>query len=53
MFDSDTRRAVMDWQEATWQPETGRVDAADMVFNPEPLRIAGEQRIGRCSSSSR
>jgi peptidoglycan hydrolase-like protein with peptidoglycan-binding domain len=46
VFDSDTRRAVMDWQEATWQQKTGRVTRSDMVFNPEPLRIAGDQRIG-------
>ena len=46
VFDGDTRKAVMDWQEATWQHETGRVTRSDMVFNPEPLRIAGEQRIG-------
>jgi peptidoglycan hydrolase-like protein with peptidoglycan-binding domain len=46
VFDSDTRRAVIDWQEATWQQNTGRVTRSDMVFNPEPLRIAGEQRIG-------
>ena len=46
IFDSNTRKAVIDWQEATWQQKTGRVTSADMVFNPEPLRIAGEQRIG-------
>lgn len=46
VFDSDTRRAVMDWQEATWQQKTGRVTRSDMIFNPEPLRVAGEQRIG-------
>ena len=46
VFDSDTRRAVIDWQEATWQLKTGRVTRADMVFNPEPLRVAGEPRIG-------
>ena len=46
VFDDDTRRAVIDWQEATWQLKTGRVTRADMVFSPEPLRIAGEQRIG-------
>jgi peptidoglycan hydrolase-like protein with peptidoglycan-binding domain len=46
VFDSDTRRAVMDWQEATWQQQTGRVTRSQMVFNPDPLRIAGDQRIG-------
>jgi hypothetical protein len=46
VFDNDTRRAVMDWQEATWQQKTGRVTRSEMVFNPEQLRIAGEQRIG-------
>jgi peptidoglycan hydrolase-like protein with peptidoglycan-binding domain len=46
VFDGDTRRAVVDWQEATWQQKTGRVTRSDMVFNPEPLRIASEQRIG-------
>jgi peptidoglycan hydrolase-like protein with peptidoglycan-binding domain len=46
LFDSDTRRAVMDWQEATWQQQTGRVTRSQMVFNPDPLRIAGDQRIG-------
>ncbi len=46
VFDSVTRRAVIDWQEATWQQNTGRVTRSDMVFSPEPLRIAGEQRIG-------
>jgi peptidoglycan hydrolase-like protein with peptidoglycan-binding domain len=46
VFDSDTGKAVMDWQEATWQEQTGRITRADMVFSPEPLRIANEQRIG-------
>jgi hypothetical protein len=46
VFDSDTRRAVIDWQEATWQQKAGRVTRAEMVFNPEPLRIAADQRIG-------
>jgi peptidoglycan hydrolase-like protein with peptidoglycan-binding domain len=46
VFDNDTRRAVLDWQEATWQPETGRVTRADMVFSPEPLRVSNEQRVG-------
>jgi peptidoglycan hydrolase-like protein with peptidoglycan-binding domain len=46
VFDSDTRLAVMDWQEATWQQQTGSVTRSDIVFHPEPLRIAGEQRIG-------
>ena len=45
-FDSDTRRAVLDWQEATLQPETGKVTRAEMVFSPEPVRIAGELRLG-------
>ena len=46
VYDSVTRRAVLDWQEATWQPETGRITLADMVFHPTPLRVADEQRIG-------
>jgi peptidoglycan hydrolase-like protein with peptidoglycan-binding domain len=46
VFDSDTRRAVLDWQEATWQPETGRLTRSDMVFSPEPLRASNEQRVG-------
>jgi hypothetical protein len=46
VFDSDTRRAVLDWQEGTWQRETGRVTTTDMVFHPTPLRIAGELRVG-------
>ena len=46
VFDSDTRKAVIDWQEATWQQKSGRITRADMVFNPEPLRVAGDQRIG-------
>jgi len=45
-FDSDTRRAVLDWQEATLQPETGKVTRAEMVFSPEPVRIASELRVG-------
>ena len=46
VFDSDTRRAVLDWQEATWQAETGRVTRSDMVFGAEPLRVSNEQRVG-------
>jgi peptidoglycan hydrolase-like protein with peptidoglycan-binding domain len=46
VFDGDTRKAVLDWQAATWQQKTGRVTRADMVFNPDPLRIADTQRIG-------
>lgn len=46
VFDSTTRKAVMDWQAATWQEKTGRVTRSDMVFSPQPLRIADEQRIG-------
>ena len=30
VFDSDTRRAVMDWQEATWQEKTGRVTRVEL-----------------------
>jgi peptidoglycan hydrolase-like protein with peptidoglycan-binding domain len=45
-FDSATRRAVLDWQEATLQPETGRVTRAEMVFSPAPVRIASELRLG-------
>jgi peptidoglycan hydrolase-like protein with peptidoglycan-binding domain len=46
VFDSDTRRAVLDWQEATWQAETGRVTRSEMVFSPEPLRVSNAQRVG-------
>jgi hypothetical protein len=46
VYDGDTRRAVLDWQEATWQPETGRVTRAGLVFSPEPLRMSNEQRVG-------
>lgn len=46
VFDTITRRAVIDWQRATWQPDTGTVTRAQMVFHPTPLRIAGEQRLG-------
>ena len=46
VFGTETKRAVSDWQDATWQADTGRVTRADMVFSPSPLRIAGEQRVG-------
>ena len=39
-FDSATVRAVRAWQEALGLRETGRVELGDVVFWPEPVRVA-------------
>lgn len=45
-FGPVTRQAVKDWQEAVGLPVTGKVDATQMVFSPEPLRIDQSVRVG-------
>ena len=35
-FGTTTRDAVKDWQAASGLPETGRVDASQLVFSPAP-----------------
>ncbi|MEV6983983.1 peptidoglycan-binding protein [Sphaerisporangium sp. NPDC051017] len=40
-FTSATRQAVLDWQEDRGLPETGTVDAAQVVFLPGPVRVSG------------
>ncbi len=45
-FGSATEKAVKAWQAAVGLPVSGRVDNSQIVFNPEPLRIASESRIG-------
>ena len=45
-FGATTEKAVEAWQEAVGLPISGRVDNSQLVFNPDPLRIASESRIG-------
>lgn len=41
-----TEKATKAWQEAVGLPITGRVDATQVVFGPDPVRISSELRIG-------
>ena len=51
VFDSDTRRAVLDWQEATWQPETGTVTPGrDGVPARSRCGSPASSASARCSS---
>lgn len=45
-FGPTTERAVEDWQRAVGHPATGRVDGRQLVFSPQPLRIAADLRAG-------
>ncbi len=45
-FGTTTRDAVKQWQEASGLPDTGRVDASQLVFTPAPLRLASDHRVG-------
>ncbi|MCK2216318.1 peptidoglycan-binding protein [Actinomadura sp. ATCC 31491] len=38
-FSGATRQAVLDWQEDRGLPETGEVDAAQVVFQPAAVRV--------------
>ncbi|MGI5167777.1 peptidoglycan-binding protein [Spirillospora sp. CA-253888] len=39
-FTAATARAVRDWQDGAGLPETGRIDAGQVVFLPGPMRVA-------------
>ncbi|MEM7341686.1 MAG: peptidoglycan-binding domain-containing protein [Actinomycetota bacterium] len=45
-FGSSTERAVKAWQKDRGLAETGKVDASQLVFSSEPLRISSEPRVG-------
>lgn len=45
-FGTTTEAAVKEWQTAVGLPATGRVDDTQLVFSPEPVRIAAEARVG-------
>lgn len=45
-FGGNTEKAVKAWQEAVGLPVTGSVDDTQIVFAPDPVRIATESRIG-------
>ena len=46
VFGRRTEQAVEAWQEARGLALSGRVDSSQLVFSPEPLRIATELRVG-------
>ncbi len=46
IFGDSTVKAVKAWQEAVGLPITGRVDSAQIVFAPDPVRIASDSRVG-------
>jgi membrane fusion protein (multidrug efflux system) len=41
VFDWRTRQAIIGWQKATGQEQTGRIELGRIVFAPSDLRIAG------------
>lgn len=49
-FGTKTEDAVEAWQESVGLPKTGRVDSSQIVFSPEPVRIAGTARVGSAFS---
>ena len=44
-FDWYTEQAIRDWQQATGQPITGRVELGRIAFAPQPLRIISDQAV--------
>ncbi len=46
IFGTSTTKAVKAWQKAVGLPETGRVDGSQIIFAPEPVRVAEELRVG-------
>lgn len=45
-FGGYTEAAIKSWQLAVGLPATGRVDNTQIVFSPDPVRIATELRVG-------
>ncbi|MCP4961958.1 MAG: peptidoglycan-binding protein [Actinomycetia bacterium] len=45
-FGGYTEKAVEAWQESVGLPVTGRVDNSQLVFEPEPVRINTNSRVG-------
>lgn len=45
-FGGNTEKAVKAWQDAAGWPDTGRVDNAQLVFEPQPVRINAATRVG-------
>jgi peptidoglycan hydrolase-like protein with peptidoglycan-binding domain len=45
-FGTTTRDAVKDWQDASGLDDTGRVDGAQLIFSPSPLRMASDHQVG-------
>ena len=45
-FGSTTEKAVKAWQEGAGLTATGRVDSAQLIFEPEPIRLASTSRVG-------
>jgi peptidoglycan hydrolase-like protein with peptidoglycan-binding domain len=46
VFGATTERAVKLWQELVGFGASGSVDSAQLMFSPNPLRIASETRVG-------
>ncbi len=49
-FGKVTQRAVKAWQEATGLPVSGAVDGKHVVFEPSPIRLDAELRVGSAFS---
>lgn len=45
-FGRNTERAIKAWQESAGLDVTGRVDSSQLVFEPEPVRLAADGRVG-------
>lgn len=45
-FGTKTEDAVEAWQESVGLPTTGRVDSSQIVFSPNPVRVAATARVG-------
>ncbi len=52
-FGASTEKAVEEWQEEVGLPVTGAVDNTQIVFAPDPVRIASSARVGAAFSGLR
>ena len=52
-FGTTTRNAVRDWQDSRGVDDSGVVTRQELVFNPSPLRLASDSRVGTAFESAR
>ena len=53
IFGASTKRAVVEWQKANGLKGSGSVDRSQIMFHPEPVRIASSPQLGSGFTSLR